>query len=99
MTVDTTAGSGGTAGTVTLSGSISLNEASATDAALLTVTGGGNIVLTTSLTIDTENGDTGSVTNVGGVNFGTSAVSANAVGVDLTHQYVEHRERVRRAGT
>ncbi|MDX1944188.1 MAG: autotransporter-associated beta strand repeat-containing protein, partial [Pirellulaceae bacterium] len=81
------AGPGGN-GAITLNGNISLSNNGTGDAALLSVVGGGNIILNVAanatLTIDTQNGTPGSVTNQGGVQFGTSAVSATNTGVDLS---------------
>ncbi|QDU31369.1 Hemolysin, chromosomal [Anatilimnocola aggregata] len=77
-----------TDGTITLTGDISLDNGNTTnDAASFSVTGGGNIILgvvaASTLTIDTESGSTANVTDVGGVNFGTSAVSATNANVNL----------------
>ncbi|NLF73507.1 MAG: hypothetical protein GX575_31100, partial [Candidatus Anammoximicrobium sp.] len=55
LTITTTSGAGGTAGSLTLTGNISL-DAAPSDAASLVVTGGGNIVLGANVTIDTEQG-------------------------------------------
>ena len=70
---------GSTDGTITMTGNISLDNGG--DAADLTVTTGTSIQLTTSLTVDTEEGDNAAA---GLVNFGTSALSGTAAGVDLT---------------
>jgi hypothetical protein len=69
-----------TAGTVMLGGDVSL-DANGGDTASLTITGGGNIVVTADRNIDTEQGDDGSG---GSVDFGTSVASATAFGIDLS---------------
>lgn len=68
-----------TSGTITLNGNIQTDSVPGTGN--VSFAGGGNIILPASRTIDTESGDNG---NGGTVNFGTSAVSASAVNVDLT---------------
>ena len=83
-TITATPGAGGTGGIVTLTGNISLNNNAADDGTLAIATGN-QIVLTTSITVDTEQGNDG----IGGLaNFtgGTNSttISASAAGIDLT---------------
>ena len=81
LSITTTPGAGGTAGSITLGGNISLDGA-AGDWGDFTVIGGGNIILGNSITIDTAN--SGTTYTGGNVDFSTSAVSGNAAGRDLT---------------
>jgi fibronectin-binding autotransporter adhesin len=85
VTVITSAGPGGTAGSVRFGANVELNDAAPTDAASLTVIGGGNIVLLTSVSIDTESGNSAGITDTtGGVYFGTSPISATGAGFDFS---------------
>ncbi|WP_202921738.1 autotransporter-associated beta strand repeat-containing protein [Anatilimnocola aggregata] len=87
ITITSSGDGAGAAGTVTLGGNISLDNNGTGDPASFTVTGGGNIILgvaaASTITIDIESGNSTGVTDVGGVNFGTSAVSATNVNVNL----------------
>ena len=77
-------GAGGMAGRLFLHGNILLDDDGAGVASVFNVAdNGGNIVLATNVTIDTEQGNTASVAG-GAVDFGTSAVTGDStVGRDL----------------
>ncbi|MBM83138.1 MAG: hypothetical protein CMJ78_21460, partial [Planctomycetaceae bacterium] len=81
VVLDTSANAG-TAGVVTLNDNISIDDDGAGNASSFTVTGDGNIVISSaSLTIDTEDGDDEAG---GSVNVNASIISADAAGNDLT---------------
>ncbi len=81
LTINTTPGAGGAAGTLTLTNNISLDHDGAADAGDLTLTGGGDVLVANTVTIDTEQGNS----NAGGaVNLGASNVFADAAGRDLS---------------
>ncbi|WP_425616402.1 beta strand repeat-containing protein [Anatilimnocola sp. NA78] len=82
LSIVTTPGAGGVAGTVTLGGNIAL-DANVADGASLAITGGGSILLATDIVIDVEQGDTAGV-GASTVSFGTSAVSSTGAIRDLT---------------
>ena len=87
LTINTSAGAGGTAGSLSIRHSnFFLDDNGASDPGSLTVVGGGNVILNvatgTVVAIETERGATAGVSG-GPVDFGTSAISATAAGVDL----------------
>lgn len=73
---------GSTDGTLTLNGDIFLDNNGGT-AADFFLAGSGNLVISNTLTIDTEIGDSNGV-NGGAFNIGSSAISADAAGYTLT---------------
>ena len=81
LTINTTPGAGGVAGSLTLTGNISLDHDGVADPGDMTLLGGGDVVVANNIIIDTEQGNANAG---GGVNLGDSNVSANLPGHDLT---------------
>jgi hypothetical protein len=73
--------SSGTDGALTLNNNVNLDDDGAGGNSQFVLTGNVNVIVSNSLTLDTEDG-TGTDA-AGAINFGTSSISADATGFDL----------------
>ena len=92
LTINTTPGAGGVAGSLTLTGNILLDDNGAGDPSSFTFLSGGDVIVAANVTIDTEQGNTGPG---GAVDFGHQKSTATLAGGSYD-RYPWHRHGRRR---